>query len=210
MGRKVIVFGATGNTGIEICKELTRLGIQHSAFVRKGSESKVTTGLTEIISGDVLQMKDVEKGIISHDFTDIIIALGSRDLKGGNVRSTGTKNIVDTLKSNSLNIKIHAISAHGVGESWGRLKWYEKLVSKLFIAQTMKDHELQETAIKQNTADYHIIRPVALKDGAATEKVYSSSNGSLPNGSIMRADVAKFLVQSMTEDTSGTSSVCNS
>ena len=103
MNKKIIVFGATGNTGIEICKELNSQGIGHTAFVRKGSESKVSSNLTGIISGDVLQKKDVENGILNHGFTDIIIALGSRDLKGGNVRSTGTKLIIDTLKSNSLN-----------------------------------------------------------------------------------------------------------
>jgi len=210
MNRNILIFGATGNTGVEICKELNTLNIQHSAFVRKGSESKVNTNLTEIISGDVLQKKDVENGILTHDFTDIIIALGSRDLKGGNIRSLGTKNIVDTLKSNSLKCKIHIISAHGIGNSWNNLKWYEKLISKLFIGKTMKDHELQELTIKQNLSSFHIIRPVALKDGEATEKIYSCSKGSLPNGSIIRADVAKFLVKSMIEDTSGISSICNS
>lgn len=38
MDRKIIVVGATGNTGIEICKQLNELKIKHSAFVRKGSE----------------------------------------------------------------------------------------------------------------------------------------------------------------------------
>ena len=210
MNKKIIVFGATGNTGIEICKELNSQGIEHTAFVRKGSESKVSSNLTGIISGDVLQKKDVENGILNHGFTDIIIALGSRDLKGGNVRSTGTKLIIDTLKSNSLNIKIHAISAHGVGDSWKQLKWYEKLISKLFIGKTMEDHELQESTIKQSPAGYHIIRPVALKNGVATDNIYSSPTGSLPKGSITRADVAKFLVKSMIDGISGVNSICNS
>ena len=208
MDKQIIIFGATGNTGIEICKELDALNIKHSAFVRKGSESKVQTSLSEIISGDVLLHTDIENAISSQNYTDVIIALGSRDLKGGNIRSNGTKNIVDVLKSNSKSCKLHIISAHGVGDSWKRLKWHEKLISKLFIGKTMKDHELQEEIGKTNPGGFHIIRPVALKNEASSGKVYSSNEGNMPNGSISRVDVAKFLVESLQSDEDGFISIC--
>ncbi len=209
MNRNVIVFGATGNTGAEICKELEASKIQHAAFVRNGSESKVKTKSSRVISGDVLQMNEVGDALKSQEFSDVIIALGSRDLKSENVRSTGTQNIVEVLKSNAIPSKLHVISAHGVGNSWGRLKWHEKLISKLFIAKTMKDHELQEKIVESYSGGFHIIRPVALTNDPGTGKVISQNEGSMPKGSISRTDVAKFLVESMLADVSGENSICN-
>jgi len=74
----------------------------------------------------------------------LIIALGSRDMKVKNIRSNGTKNIVDVLNKNNFNSKLHVISAHGVGDSWDRLNWHEKLLSNVFLCKTMTDHGLQE------------------------------------------------------------------
>lgn len=208
MDRKIIVFGATGNTGIRICEELSILNMNHSAFVRKDSKNKVITKLTEIIQGDVLQKDSVEKVIVSQQYTDIIIALGSRDLKTGNVRSDGTNNIVEVLKENSLKSKLHVISAHGVGDSWNRLKWYEKLISKLFLSKTMKDHELQESYVRTNSGGYHIIRPVALKNGPLSGNITDQPEGYLPNGDITRSDVAKYLIESMLSNKNGSNSIC--
>lgn len=208
MARKIIVFGATGNTGIKICEELTILEMEHSAFVRNGSEEKLTTELTNIIGGDVLKKIDVENAIKGEAFTDIIIALGSRDLKAGNIRSIGTNNIVEVLIESSQKTKLHVISAHGVRESWSSLKWYEKWISKLFLSKTMNDHELQENIVVSNPGGYHIIRPVALKNAPATGNVHSLHQGPLPNGDISRADVATFLVRSMLSEKVGCSSIC--
>jgi len=208
MERIIIVFGATGNTGIKICEELNSKGMKHSAFVRKGSKHKLQTELTMIIEGDVLQKTDVEKALIGQTFTDIIIALGSRDLKAVNIRSIGTQNIVEVLNEQSIKSKLHVLSAHGVGDSWDRLKGYEKLISKLLIAKTMKDHELQERIVISNSGGYHIIRPVALKNGEATGNIYSQKEGPLPKGDISRADVGKFLIDSMLSDKNGCSSIC--
>ena len=119
-------------------------------------------------------------------------------------------NIVESLKSNSQRSKLHVISAHGIGDSWNRLKWYEKLISKLLIGKTMEDHELQEEIVRTNSGGFHIIRPVALKNDAPTGKIFCSNDEAMPNGSIARADVAKYLVDSMLNDTSGEDSICKS
>ena len=206
--KNILVLGATGNTGLEICNELDRLGIKHSAFVREGSFDKIKTKLTEVVTGNVLNAIDVLNGITSQEYTDIIVALGSRDLKTMNIRFNGTKNVVDALKKNSLKTTVHIISAHGVGDSWRHLKWYEKLISKLLIGKTMQDHSLQEEAAKTTLGQLQIIRPVALKNEPASGKVYSSSNGPMTNGSISRADVANFLIQNLITNKTGVFSIC--
>jgi nucleoside-diphosphate-sugar epimerase len=209
MERKIIIFGATGNTGLKICERLSKLNINHSAFVRKGSEGKISTTLTEVIQGDVLQKDTIEKAFTNQQFTDVIIALGSRDMKVKNIRSNGTKNIVDALNKCNLNSKLHVISAHGVGDSWDRLKWYEKLVSNVFLGKTMTDHGLQEEYVMANNpGGYHIVRPVALKNGPESGKINEQTGGQLPNGDITRADVAKYIIDGMLSNKKGANSIC--
>jgi len=209
MNRKVIVFGATGNTGLEICKALESNNITHSAFVRKGSELKLNTSTTNILKGDVLVSSDVDKAISENDFTDIIIALGSRDFRGGEIRFNGTKNIIESLNSSGKQAKLHVISANGVGNSWKNLKWSEKLICKLFISKAMKDHELQEEIVSSNLGGYHIIRAVGLTNKAGSGKIVAEEKKALIKSTISRANVAKYLVESMNENISGKHSVCD-
>ncbi len=121
MNNKIIIFGATGNTVIEICKELKSHNINYSVFVRNGSESKIENPDTNIILGDVLNPFDLDKAFSENDYTDIIIALGSRNFRSGDIRFNGTKNIIDSINSNEKRIKIHVVSANGVGSSWKNL-----------------------------------------------------------------------------------------
>jgi len=209
MDNKIILFGATGNTGIEICKELESKSMNYSTFVRRGSESKLKTTNSDVILGDVLEVNDVNKVINENDFTDIIIALGSRDFRGGEIRFNGTKNIVDSLNSNGKKAKIHVISANGVGNSWKNLKWHEKLMCKLLISKAMKDHELQEELVSSNPGGHHIIRAVGLTNETGSGKIIVEEENALPNSKVSRANVAMYLVQSMNENISGKHSLCN-
>ena len=209
MDRNIILFGATGNTGLEVCKALDSNNIKHSVFVREGSESKLKSPSASIITGDVLELSDVNAATHNNDFTDIIIALGSRDFRSGEIRFNGTKNIVDSLNSSGKKAKIHVISANGVGNSWKNLKWSEKLMCKLFISKAMKDHELQEEIVSSNAGGYHIIRPVGLTNEEGSGKIIAEEEKALLNSKISRANVAKYLIESMTENIAGKHSICD-
>jgi len=84
MEKKIVVFGATGNTGIEICKELKLRNINYSVFVRKGSESKLVDDNVNVVFGDVLNPSDVDSLFNKNDYTDVI-ALGNRNFKAGGI-----------------------------------------------------------------------------------------------------------------------------
>ncbi len=208
MERNILVFGATGKTGQEICKELSASKLAHSSFVRPQSKEKLKDASSDIIEGDVMNLDNVKTAFENKTYTDVIIALGSKDLKGSGIRSIGTQNIVDALNANQSNPQIHCISALGVGESWSQLKWHAKLISNLLIKKTMNDHNAQELAIIKSTIPYHIIRPVALKDGPSSGEVHVQNEGFLPKNSIQRTDVAKYLVKSLLEKIKGVSGIC--
>ena len=209
MDKKILFFGATGNTGIEICKALESNNLEYIAFIRKGSEPKIYNSNTVLIYGDVLEKSDVDKAINENDFTDIIIALGSRNFRGREIRFCGTKNIIDSLNSNNKEAKIHVISANGIANTWKNLKWHEKLICKLIMSKAMKDHELQEEVVCSNKGGYHIIRPVGLTNESGSDKIIAEEEKVLPKSKISRANVAKYLVDSLISNVKGKHSICD-
>lgn len=208
MNRKIIVFGATGKTGQLICKALASKNMTVNAFVRKSSAHKIEGMGCHVITGDAMNAKDVHQALSEGGFSDIIIALGSKDLKGSGIRSNGTKNILTALEKTADKPVIHVISALGVGESWAQLNWLGKLISNLLIKNTMNDHNGQEALIMNHSFPYHIVRPVGLKDGEAKGGVHVQNEGSMPSNFIQRSDVATFLVESLIENKTGVSGIC--
>ena len=208
MIRNVLVFGATGKTGNLICSELESKNISYSVFLRENSEHKFKLASTKIKRGDVLDKLDVENAFKNENFTDVIIALGSKQLRNSDIRSRGTHNIIEALKKNQSKPCIHLISALGVGNSWSQLKWHAKLLSNLFLKSVMNDHTKQEELVQNNTFPYHILRPVGLKNGPSKGKVIVQNEGFIPGNYIQRIDVAKFLVESLIDNKTGVSGIC--
>ncbi len=208
MIRNVIVFGATGKTGIQICRELEIEKLTYAVFVRENSFNKLVNSSVLIKQGDVLNAHDVESAFNDEDFTDVIIALGSKDLKNTKIRSIGTKNIVDAMTKTESKANIHVLSALGIGESWSQLKWPAKLISNVLIKSTMNDHSKQEDAVRASSLPHHIIRPVALKDGESDGEAHVQNVGFLPSNSIQRVDVARFIVKNLLDNKQGRSGIC--
>ena len=72
----------------------------------------------------------------------------------------------------------------------------------------MNDHTKQENIVINNSNPYHIIRPVALKDGESIGDVHIQNDGFLPSNFVRRADVAKYLVKSLLGNKTGVSGIC--
>jgi putative NADH-flavin reductase len=208
MNRNVLVFGATGKTGSHICKVLESKTISYSVFVREGSQDKLANKSVNIQYGDVLNAQDVKNAFKDSVFTDVIIALGSKELKSTDIRSRGTKHIIDAMGASQSEARIHVISALGIGDSWNQLVWHAKLISNLLIKSSMIDHGKQEEYVKNSSFSYHILRPVGLKDGQATGNVKVQNEGFPSSSSIQRADVANFLVDGLLENKTGISAIC--
>jgi len=208
MERNVLVFGATGKTGSLICQALESKNITYAVFVREKSSDKITTQPAQIKHGDVLAAQEVEEACKGEAFTDVVIALGSKELRNTSIRSEGTKHIIEAMKKHQSQAGLHVISALGVGDSWVQLKWHGKLLSNVFLKSVMVDHTKQEDLIQKSPFSYHILRPVGLKDGAPTGEVHVQNEGFLPSSAIQRADVASFLVESLQAGKTGISGIC--
>ena len=193
---KVIIFGSTGTIGKHLVQQALEKEYQVLAFCRdKEKMDSFSHPNLEIIEGDVFNKEDVRSSVKNQDV--VIVALGSGKSRKSVVRSEGTKNIIEAMKTNGVK-RLICQSTLGIGESNDNLNFFWKhIMFGWFLKQVFLDHQLQEEYVKNSNLDWTIIRPGAFTDGAKTEDYqhgFSPKARSLKL-KISRADVADFILK---------------
>ena len=189
---KVIVFGATGKTGIHVCREALEQGHEVTAFTRSAGKIEGQVTDLQVAQGDVTDADSVAASVAGQDAA--IVALGSNGLRDKTTLSVGTRNVVDGMIKHKVG-RLVVLSAAGVGESWGQISWLAKILFRTLLRNIYADHVAQEELLRGSSLDWMIVRAAILKDGSATGEYTASNEGKV--GHINRADVARFLVQQL-------------
>lgn len=195
---KIVVFGATGRTGIEITRQALEAGQEVTAFVRDPQRVSLTYKNLRIMTGDAFDPVSVAAAIEGQEA--VICALGSGNQLGKTkVRASGTTHIIQGMEKHQVK-RLVAVTAMGVGESWSSLS----AVNKLFFATVLKsardDHEAQEAVIKASGLDWTIIRPSGLVDTPRTGNYDYGENILAKTSRIARADVADLILKELAEN----------
>jgi putative NADH-flavin reductase len=193
---KLIIFGATGTIGNHVVEQSLDKGYEVSAFSRnKDHLNKFNHPNLNKIQGDIFNPKDVQKAVKGQDI--VVIVLGSGKIRHSIVRSEGSKNIIEAMKTNGVK-RLICQSTLGAGESKGNLNFFWKnIMFGWFLKQVLLDHELQEKYVKNSGLNWTIVRPAAFTDGERTENYrhgFSSVDKSVKL-KISRADVANFILE---------------
>ena len=201
---KLLIFGATGKTGIQLVQQALEQGHQVTAFVRNPANFPLQHDNLKIVKGDVLEPRNVEHSIYGHDA--VLSAIGSPANKVGTIRSQGTLNIVVAMKKAGVRRFISQASL-GYGDSRKTLDrtpfWFKYLIVPFMLRKGFADHALQEEYIKQSGLDWVIARPGNLTDGPRTGAYRHgfAVNDKKIKVKISRADVADFMLKQITSDT---------
>jgi putative NADH-flavin reductase len=196
---KVVVFGATGNTGSAVVQRALELGYNVTAFVRTPAKVTIQHPNLTIFQGDVLDAVSVEKAVQGQDA--VISSLGAG--LNGTIRSQGTLNIIRAMEKHNVR-RFISQSSLGVGDSRSNLNFYWKYVMfGMLLRRAYADHGVQERYTKESGLDWTIVRPGALKEGERTNKYH---HGFAPNVKditleISIPDTADFMVQQIQDDT---------
>ena len=194
---KLIVFGATGKIGLEIVKQSLAQEHEVTAFVRDPAKMTLEKDHFRLITGDVFDFAAVVQAVQGQDA--VICSLGTNSLGKTTVRSAGTDNIIKAMAKKQIK-RLLVVSAMGIGESWSTLSTTNKIFFNTVLRNTRKDHEKQETLVKESSLDWTIVRPSGLTDTAKTETYDVGENITAKTSRIARADVAHFIVKEMTDD----------
>jgi uncharacterized protein YbjT (DUF2867 family) len=204
--REILVFGATGGTGIAIIREALARGYGITAFVRDIQHAQhAFNGLCTNLSfyeGDALNAEDVNQAI-APGLDAVVSALGIyQRMPGHDTLTQATNNILAAMKVSGPR-RIVCISSLGVGDSRNQGDFPTRIIQKTALRFTLSDKETQEAAIRNSELDWTVIRPSRLLNEGGPAH-YLTWTGDQPDKelvwSINRAQVASLAMDSLEDD----------
>lgn len=194
---KLAIFGSTGKTGSLLVQQALEAGHNVTAFVRDPLKLSLKHANLGFVTGNVLFSQAVEKALKGQD--TVLVCLGSSSTSPNSVRSEGTKTIIAAMQKQGIK-RLIVMTTLGSHESWQQLPLAAKAFFGTVLKHVLKDHELQETYVKQSALDWTIVRPGGLTDGPLTEAYTASTDPALKAGRVSRADVAAFMLKQVTDE----------
>ena len=190
---KLIVFGATGNTGLELLDQGIAAGHAMTAFVRDAA--RIGDRKARIVTGDVLDEAAVTQAIRGHDA--VLSGLGTRPWRHVDICSSATPVITRAMAAAGVK-RIVVLSSQGVGDS--TLGAVGKLFGALALRRAFADKLAMETSLAATDRDWIVVRPGILTNGKPRGVWRAAIDNSLRGGRIARADVAAFMLQQLGSD----------
>ena len=200
--RRVLIVGATGGTGRQLLAQALERGLVVSVLVRDPGKLDVSHPQLTVIRGDVLDYAAVEQAVRGHDA--VISALGhKRFFQPTRILSDGTRNIVRAMEAHGVR-RLVCETSLGLGDSAGRMGLYYTLfVLPVILPFYFWDKTRQERVVAGSSAEWVIVRPGALTNGARRGAYRHGRRigNYLWTVSVSRADVAHFMLDQVDDNT---------
>jgi putative NADH-flavin reductase len=194
---KLLIFGATGRTGLCLVQQALAQGHTVTAFARNPKRMRIQAERLSVLQGDVRDAGCVHRAVAGHDA--VLCALGVGPW-GGTVLSRGTRNIVNAMQAHAVR-RLVCETSFGVAESRRRASILSRVYIALFIYFTYADKARQEKIIRETGLDWTIVRPaIWLTNGRRRGRYQTGADMKQDLGDfISRADVAEFMLQQLTD-----------
>ncbi|KAJ8026611.1 Flavin reductase (NADPH) [Holothuria leucospilota] len=201
---KLALIAASGRTGMHVLEQALEEGHEVIAIVRTPSKITVQHDNLKVVTGDVLSTESLKEHFEGCDA--VMSCLGAGALRNVTIYSESIKHIVQAARENSIKKLI-------IMTSWGSFSdpndrgpfLIEWILRPLVLGSVLDNMSVMETYLKNEAQDLDFItvRPPGLKDGPKTDKeiLHEERNfvGGAP-GTMMRADVARFMLQCLKTD----------
>ncbi|HZE82982.1 MAG TPA: SDR family oxidoreductase [Puia sp.] len=192
---KIIVFGASGATGLPFVRQALAAGHEVTAIVRNPATFDLPSHPHLFVcKGDVMQLESFTGFMKEKDV--VISMLGSRDTKPTTLYSTGMRNIIASMRENNVR-RIFSLSAGAIYIN-AKMGLFVRVVASVLqqiLKNPFSDMRVMETEIQQSGLDYTIVRPPRLKNTPLRGKYRIAVNDHLARpSSIARADLAHYIL----------------
>lgn len=191
--KKVLVAGATGQTGRLIVSELMASGYEVRALVRDTAKGRQMLGdKVELVQGDVRDPATLTAAFAGTNA--VISAIGARGAKGPEspeaIDYQGVKNLVDAAVVSRAR-QFVLVSSRSVTQPDNPLN---KMFGNVLIWKLKGEDALRASGIP-----YTVVRPGGLGNGAGGDRdlVFEQGDTVSAQTTITRADVARICVQAL-------------
>jgi putative NADH-flavin reductase len=196
---RLLIFGASGKTGLHLTQQALHKNYTVSAFVRNPQRFPIQHNNLQIIKGNVADYDTVFRAIRNQDA--VISALGAKSpFQNDRLLIQGVEHIVNAMERNAVKRLVY-LSFLGVKEYRKELGFLVNYVVPLFLKKVIQDHEAKESIIISSSLDWTIIRPPRLTNGKQTGN-YRHGEHILSKSLMMkisRADLAAFMLQQVSD-----------
>ncbi|HET9909692.1 MAG TPA: SDR family oxidoreductase [Anaerolineales bacterium] len=196
---KLIIFGASGGTGLDVVKQALEAGHFVTAFVRTPSKISIQHPNLTLFAGDVMNAGAVEKAIAAQEA--VISVLGPVRPPVPHMMETAAKNIVAAMKKYGVR-RIVSTTGAGVRQPEDQPKFMDRLIGvllNLLAKEVVLDSAENVKVVQSSNLDWTIVRFPRLMNGAHTGKYrvgYVSKDSSTQ---FSRADGADFILKELVE-----------
>lgn len=156
---KVVVFGATGRTGLEVVKRALEKGHQVTAFVRNPAAVSLVHPKLTLMSGDALSQDAVNRAIAGQDA--VISCLSARELSH---RQVFINHIINAMRLHKVR-RILAIGGIGALQASEHLKVYETATFPREYLEITQAHIRVLDALLTSRLDFTFVCPPMIPDG---------------------------------------------
>jgi putative NADH-flavin reductase len=198
---KITVIGATRGIGLALTKLALEQGHEVTALLRNPGRMTLSHPKLRIVTGDVRNQASITAAVTGQDAVCVSIGVPP-SFKPMDVFSQGARNVLAALQ-HTPNVKFVSVTGIGAGDSRGHGGFlYDKLLQPLLLKAIYDDKDREEAIVKASNANWMIVRPGMLTDGARTGqyRVLTDMNG-VTAGKISRADVADFILSQLASPT---------
>ena len=196
---KIVVFGASGKTGLLVVEEALAKGYEVIAYVRTRESIKTDHPNLKVVVGQLNEKDKLKSAIISSDAC--ISTLGGTSLtKHSHEIIEGIDNIVSIMEEEKVKRFIY-MSSYGAGNSRKYMSQPARfIIVDLLLRIPMADHNTNESRITKSQLQWTIVRPGGLTNGPKTGKLKHGFEKTKLKGSssISRSNVAIFLLNQVT------------
>ncbi len=196
---KIIVFGASRGTGLEVVKQALQAGHQVTAFVRSPEKFDVKHENLTVFKGNSLDAAAVEKAIAGHEA--VVSALGPTRPPVAHMMETSAKNIVAAMQKHGVR-RIVSTTGAGVRQPEDEPKLMDHFIGfllNLLAKDVVLDSAANVKVIQATDLDWTIVRYPRLVDGEHTGKYRVSYVGKDSSTQLSRADGADFVLKELVE-----------
>jgi uncharacterized protein YbjT (DUF2867 family) len=175
----------------------------HSVVALVRSKTKATDlADAELVEGDARDEQALSRAL--ENCSGVISSLGTpvSPLREVTLLSIATRALVTAMERRNVR-RLVCITGLGAGDSCGHGGFlFDHLFFPLLLRNVYADKDRQEEIVRASKLDWVLVRPVVLTDKPARGTVRAETDLSgIHGGTVARGDVAKFVVQQLTDDT---------
>ena len=199
---KIVIFGATGGTGLELVKQALEQGHEVTAIVRNPDAMKENKhDRLHVTKGDATKPESFADALRNQDA--VLCAIGNTNfreiMKPMTFHVDTIHNIIEQMKYQNVQ-RLICITSVGVVKNPSAPVWYNWIVHPL-LRHIYEDMQQMEKALSESDLKWTVVRPVRLVNGDPTGKYNVAENGQIQKvGTISRGDVAEFMLKQLNNE----------